>query len=110
MAQEITFGRDKPKHGAILTTPNAVKSSTSLLLTTKVVPSNNGSKQQADEKMVDNDVMIIPPPADNNFKITLDKKQLTQLLNMEIERRKADERKEQREKKEAELKSVSNGL
>ena len=105
LAQEITFVDNTPKHGPILT-PNAVKSSTSLLLTTKVV-SNNDGKPQTDQKKVDNDVMIMSPPAEN-FKITLDKKQLTQLLNMEIERRKADERKEQREKKEAELRSAGD--
>jgi len=108
LAQEIAFGKSIPKHGAVLSTPNAVKSSTSLLLTTKVVSANNGGKQQTNKKKVDNDFMIMPLPADNNFKITLDQKQLTHLLNMEIERRKADERKEQREKKEAELRSASD--
>lgn len=102
--QEITIADSKHSHGPI-SAPPAMNSSTSLLLTTKVVSKSTNGGQQADHKTVDDDVMIIPPPVDN-FKITLDQKQLKQLLNMEIERRKADERKELREKKEAELRSV----
>ena len=50
----------------------------------------------------DSSCMIVTETTDNN-KITIDKNQLERLLQLTVSKTKAEQRKEQREKKEAEM-------